>query len=203
MESADLIIFDPTTGEITQNLSIDAESLPAARASGLIFVMGKHTSQTHYILNGLAVPYTPAELEAKASIKPGRMWKMPQRVVIDTRTLGEAKAMKLLEIMRDCEAALTSLTAGYPKAEQQTWDKQEREAREYQVNPFLPTPLLTALAAARGITLKDLAARVIVKADAFAAIAGDVIGKRQRLEDEVDLARTPAQSDAVNLRKPI
>ena len=54
--------------------------------------------------------------------------------------------------------------------------------------PLSPTPLIDALSATRGVPKVTLAARIIAKADLFAGISGQLIGKRQGLEDSIEAA---------------
>lgn len=93
-------------------------------------------------------------------------------------------------INRCCEKELSALTAQYPKTEIATFDKQESEARAYHLDNASETPLIDAMAAARGIDKTELVSRIILKADAFATASGEIIGKRHKLEDLLD-AMTP------------
>jgi hypothetical protein len=154
-------------------------------------------SRTHYVVGGVLTAYTTAEAAALGSLAPGFIWQMPQRVAVDARSLANAKDMKLAQILARCNATLQPITAGYPESEQKTWDKQETEARQYTASNTAPTPLLSALSAARGVSVPILAARVIAKADAFAGACGQAIGKRQKHEDEVAAATTIAAVDAI------
>ena len=112
-------------------------------------------------------------------------------------TLEEAKAAKLAEINAECQRMLESLTPTYPERELTTFDKQESEARAYAADATASTPLLSALAAGRGIELADLVQRVIAKADAFTIASGFIIGQRQALEDRLDAAQTVDDVQAV------
>lgn len=105
-------------------------------------------------------------------------------------TLDEAKAAKLSEINAAADRTLATLTATYPNREISTFDKQESEARAYAADPTASTPLLSALAQARGISLPELVERVLAKADAFAVASGSIIGQRQALEDRLDACTT-------------
>jgi len=89
------------------------------------------------------------------------------------------------------------LVTGYPEREIASWPQQEKEARAYLADPAASTPLLDALAAARGVTKDALAAKIVTKADQFAAAAGALIGKRQALEDAINAAQTVAGVEAV------
>jgi len=96
------------------------------------------------------------------------------------------------------------LTGTYPDREIRTFDKQESEARAYAADATASTPLLSALAQARGVPLDELARRVLVKADAFAVASGSIIGQRQALEDRLDACTTveEVQGITVNISMP-
>lgn len=104
--------------------------------------------------------------------------------------LDAVKGARLAEINACCQAALAGLTATYPEKELITFDKQETEARAWLADNSAPTPFLSALAAARGLELAELARRVVAKADAFAVASGHLVGQRQRMEDMLDACET-------------
>lgn len=105
-------------------------------------------------------------------------------------TFKEAKAAKLSEINKAADKIMAALISTYPDREISTFDKQEAEARAYMADPTAPTPLLSALAKARGLSMDELVKRVIAKADAFAVASGYIIGQRQALEDQLDTCKT-------------
>lgn len=127
-----------------------------------------------------------------------------QIVAYPELSLDESKAVKLSEINGAADRAIATLTATYPDREISTFDKQESEARAYAADPTASTPLLSALAEARGIPLPDLVERVLAKADAFAVASGSIIGQRQALEDRLDVCTTveEVQAIAVNIVMP-
>lgn len=87
---------------------------------------------------------------------------------------------ELLRWLRwECDRRLAALRQDYPDSEVLSWDKQEAEARAGG------GPLVSALAAARGIDEQELIRRIMVKAEAFAVLSGTIIGQRQALEDQV------------------
>lgn len=90
------------------------------------------------------------------------------------------KAAKFAEIDADFESAVSSLTAGWPQHEIQTWSKQESEARALVAKPDAPTPMLSTIAATRGLTVPELAQRVIRDADAFTAASAHFVGLRHK-----------------------
>jgi hypothetical protein len=108
------------------------------------------------------------------------------------------KAAKFSEIDTDFETAVAALTAGWPVHEMQTWSKQEAEARAFTADPLAATPMLSAIASTRGLTVAQLAERVIRDADAFTAASAYYVGLRhktrqlvQALPDEGSLERLP------------
>lgn len=127
-----------------------------------------------------------------------------QPYVAPVPTLEQTKAAKLSEINKAADAAIATLTATYPDREISTFDKQESEARAYAADATASTPLLSALAQARGIELSELVQRVIAKADILAMASGSIIGQRQALEDRLDTCTTieDVQAITVNIVMP-
>lgn len=141
----------------------------------------------------VSFPMNPSE----SDLAPLGVTPVPDPVPTPEELLERAKEDKLAEINAACQSILEALTPTYPERELTTFDKQESEARAYLADDTSPTPLLSALAAARGIGLDDLVQRVIIKADAFAAASGNIIGQRQALEDRLDEARTMDDVQAI------
>lgn len=97
------------------------------------------------------------------------------------------KAAKFAEIDQAFEAAVSSLTAGWPQHEIQTWSKQEAEARALAANPDAPAPMLSTIAATRGLTVQQLAQRVIRDADAFTNASAHFVGLRHKARQLVQV----------------
>lgn len=95
------------------------------------------------------------------------------------------KSAKFTEIDADFESAVSALTAGWPQHEIQTWSKQEAEARALAVNPSAPTPMLSTIAATRGLNVSELAQRVIRDADAFTNASAYYVGLRHKARQRV------------------
>ena len=88
----------------------------------------------------------------------------------------------------------------YPETEVLTFDQQTSEAKAYLASGNVSdAPLLSALAAGRGITLDDLVQRVMAKHTAFSALSGYVIGQRQALEDRLDACTTVEEVEAIEI----
>ena len=117
----------------------------------------------------------------------------PPTPVVTPPTLDEVKAAKLAEINAACDAEIGALKATYPDTEVLTWDKQEQEARALVLDATATTPLIDSIASARGLDRVELANLIIDKADPFAVASGASIGKRQKLEDQINAATTVEQ----------
>lgn len=107
------------------------------------------------------------------------------------------RAAQIAQINASFEISMAAIQLSYPASEVLSWQKQEAEARAFVANQSAPTPLIDALAQARNIDKGELAARVIVKADAFASISGAAIGKRQALEDAINALPSDAPIEQI------
>lgn len=112
-------------------------------------------------------------------------------------SVADRQAALLKQANALCDGKMATIKAGYPEEEVKTWDQQVREAEAYQANALATVPMLEAMAIKRGLTKADLAGRVMTKATAFADTAGQIVGRRQRLEDDISAITTTADADAV------
>lgn len=113
--------------------------------------------------------------------------------------LDNAKAIKLDEINAKCEDALRALHAGYPDGERATFDQQIGEAKAFLDNDKASCPMLTALSKARGLSMGELARRVLAHAEAFSVAAGTIMGRRQGYADALHAATTEADVNAIDV----
>ena len=100
-------------------------------------------------------------------------------------TVEELAAQKRWEIHDAARRKRDLLAPHYPQHEIDSWSQQRREAVAYTADPTIDTPLLTAMATARGWTVAALAARVLQKAADFAIGGGAILGAQQALEDQL------------------
>lgn len=112
-------------------------------------------------------------------------------------TIASLITAKRAEINATFEREMQQVINGYPSNEVSSWSKQETEARAYAASNSATTPLIDALSSARGLAKSELVARVIAKADIFATVSGQLIGKRQALEDALDALPETATSEDV------
>lgn len=113
------------------------------------------------------------------------------------RNLEAVKRDKLREINDAYSREVVTITRDYPEAEQMTWDRQEREAREWMADNAADTPYIDALAASRGLDKQELVTRILAKSDAWIAASASYTGKRQRLEKQVEKAQRIEDVDVI------
>ena len=124
---------------------------------------------------------------------------MPAWVDLPAGTLDELRRLAVARVNNGYAREMETILVEYPDAETLSFDKQEREAREWQAwhdaagnneqGSEPTTPYLDALLAERPIGKGDLVTRILAKADAFVAAHGNATGRRQRLEDDIKAAR--------------
>lgn len=113
-----------------------------------------------------------------------------------TETADEVAGNKRAGINHAAEVELSALIASYPAGEVASWPQQTSEATALQQalaakGALLDSeiqaiaPLLHAIATARGIPVTELANRVLAKVQQFSIVSGQIIGKRQALEDAI------------------
>jgi len=113
---------------------------------------------------------------------------------IDTPvTLVDAQAKKIAAIRAHFESLVAGLKADAAPYEVETWAVQTAEYSAWAANNTTPTPYVSALAAARGMTLADLIAKIGAKVAGLASIQG----AQHALEAAVNAATTQAELDAV------
>lgn len=101
-------------------------------------------------------------------------------------------------------AQLDKLVSPYLGVERETWHVQQREAEAWQADPAANVPMITALAAARGITVADLVSKIMENVNAFRVASGVILGKQQALIDQgyqaSELATLLAITDEVGIK---
>jgi len=108
-------------------------------------------------------------------------------------SLTELKAQKISAIRAHFEGLVAGLKADAAPYEVETWAVQTAEYSAWVANNTTPTPYVSALAAARGMTLADLMAKIGAKVAGLATIQG----MQHALEAAVNAATTQAELDAV------
>jgi hypothetical protein len=106
----------------------------------------------------------------------------------------EAKKFLLVaELNRKLDAKLESFFNQFSSAEKATWDLQLSEAKAVTTDETAETPILTVLADQRGITVAELAGKVIEKALDYQATVASIIASKQVIETQVQNAADDAE----------
>lgn len=109
----------------------------------------------------------------------------PQMLIDSYNPWPIEKAIKFAEIDEAFQSKIDSLTAGWPEGEIKTWTKQETEAILLQSNPNAVTPTLSIIAATRGISVTELASRVLRDAALFTQATAYYVGLRHKARQKV------------------
>jgi hypothetical protein len=97
----------------------------------------------------------------------------------------------------DFQGRASALVQVYPDREIESWDQQLSEAKIYlQELTTDNTPLLANMATARQMDTQELATRIVAKADAFAIAFGQLLGKKHRNEDILDILEADTANTA-------
>lgn len=136
------------------------------------------------------------ELDGIWQLENGNVVKKP----FPAPTLSALKLAKKAEITHAFNLSMSQVVGDTPNHEISSWGKQEDEARSFvnAATALNPTPLIDNLATARGIPKALLAGKIIQKADLYSSYSGQLIGKRQGLEDAIDAATSKTAVAAIS-----
>lgn len=119
--------------------------------------------------------------------------------VVPAFDLAAAKAIVVERNNAGYEAAIGTMTADYPAAEIQTWERQRAEVVAWAADSTVETPWITMAAQARGINRDEYLARTLAKVTAFAQASAFLTGRRQYLGDLIAAATTAEQLNAITI----
>jgi hypothetical protein len=135
----------------------------------------------HKLVNGVEVELTQEEV---AAIEAERAANLIPRAI----------AKKRKEIMAQYDAGVKQLTAGYDSHEIASFPQQAEEAKAKNANANAATPLLDALANARGKSTSELVTRILGKEAIFRPAFGTILGTRQGRLDALEAIDTEAEN---------
>lgn len=111
------------------------------------------------------------------------------QATLDIEQVEQFKKRLIHQIAEKTDRLKSAVLVGYPQAEIDSFYRQESEARAWVVNNNAATPMLSAIAENRGVSLAILAQKVIEKADLVSTVIGHIIGTRQGFEDRILTAK--------------
>lgn len=112
-------------------------------------------------------------------------------------TLDDAKAQAHQQVDAQFSLQAALLVGDYPAAERETWPNQQAEADAWHADNTVVTPYLDAIAAARGVDPVMFRQAVYDNVTQFKTASATLVGKRQRLSDEIDAATTVDEAQAI------
>jgi hypothetical protein len=113
---------------------------------------------------GLIIPDPPG---------PNHRWDAASEAWVETPMSDRVKA--------EGARRLNAIAADYTPAERETWPTQVDEATAVLADPAADTPLLSALAAADGVTVEAFAQRVMTNRANFIAASGAILAAQRTL----------------------
>lgn len=140
-------------------------------------------------------PFTPEEATIVAEEYISNQTTILENTVSTLKTTQEER------IRIEGSKRLSDIASPYLPEERDTWPTQLAEATAWLANNTAPTPMVDALAAARGIPKADLITKIMGNADLFRTASGNILGQQQALLDQIDalpLDATDAQIRAID-----
>jgi hypothetical protein len=147
----------------------------------------------------------PAPIGGKVRVWDGSAWGY-QDVPMDEPTpedpeyepsLEDLKLAKQAEIRDLADGFLHTLAVEYGAMEKLTWDQQAAEADALVADPSAQAPLVRSIAAARGMSVLELAARIRANRAQWVVLSGYIVGQRLKYQDRLDAATTTEQVAAI------
>ena len=162
-------------------------SLPVPDGCRMLAMQG---APNCYVQGSVLMPIGEAPSRHHTFDRQAKVW-------VCVRTLADYRADQLAAVNAAFEAASQALTEGYPASERLTWPIQQAEALAWAADPFVSTPYLDGLAAARGIDAGALVRKTLANVEAWMAASQQLIGRRQALRDAIAAAATVEAIQAI------
>jgi hypothetical protein len=126
----------------------------------------------------------------------------PKNIPVDPlAVLNEVKNDQLRKLASNADTLVGSLTNQdiTPQFEIQTWTMQTQEALAWEADNTVATPMLDAIATARGVPSEVLKQKTLEKVKAYQLTLATIVGKRQAIEDQILVASTPEEVLAISV----
>jgi hypothetical protein len=140
----------------------------------------RHLSGNHFELHAVELPTT----QPVAMLYQDRARLILTDGILRLKTEAEVEAEQLAAASQAIRARyarqMTAIASPYTPEERETWPIQLTEAHAWLSDNTAPTPLLTALATARGITVAELAAKIQQNDALFRQVIGSLLGEQQK-----------------------
>jgi len=101
--------------------------------------------------------------------------------------LTQKKVETALAIRDKYSLLMAAVATPYSSEERETWHIQVKEADAYLAEPTTLTPMLSAMATSRGISLSEMVAKVKENDTLFCVVIGDLLGSQQKELDNLNV----------------
>lgn len=147
-------------------------------------------------LNGIKRIFSDEELDEIINLATDWVQALGQE---GNPTLEQAKETSQNKLASDFNSAVLNISTALPH-EMASWRKQEEQARAWNADNSVSTPIIDAILTTRtiGETKQQLVDLIIGNANAYEAAYGALLGKYQKLSKDIAAATT---ADAANMIK--
>ena len=116
--------------------------------------------------------------------------------------LGQKKLEKYIQLSAYIDTVVDQVMNFHkiPKAEMSTWTKQFDEALAWSLDPFAKTPILNIIGRTRGVDLGLLKQKALQKALIYQTVVSYIVGRKQALEDQIDVAESESEVDSIKFQ---
>lgn len=99
-------VYD-ATGQILRSGSVPDDMVDIQAQEGEFILREiEACSDKQYVVNGQVHDFTQTELQTKRSMPKGWIWKLPEKIAVDTRSLEEIRKAKAEEVNQACHAQI-------------------------------------------------------------------------------------------------
>lgn len=133
----------------------------------------------------------------------GKKWTENQikKAKAEETKLATAKVIALSRLNQRAQAIVNEQSGmdDLPAFEVQSWPIQASESRAWDADKSAATPVLDAIAAARGINSDDLKETVLRKCRAYDELVATVAGRRQAVQAQIEAAKSLDELNGVSV----
>lgn len=116
----------------------------------------------------------------------------------DYSDITELRAKKIDEVKEKAQDLMEQIIAEFPGNERETFYRQDMEAKQWLANNNAEVPFIRGLAAARGISIEEMVAKITRNTAFWEAASASVCGQRQRIVDQLEAASKYSELMAID-----
>lgn len=121
-----------------------------------------------------------------------------QKLIDEYDPVPYSQKQAIQRINEQSQKYIQNIEDEYPEYEKRTWPAQKAEAQAWYLDNSAPTPTLDRIASIRGVEREILILKAYHKSKAYDQFAGDLIGTRQKIEDQILASDNYKFIDSIN-----